>query len=165
MSITAQVVPVCQEILALPDVVGSPVLSWGVTAINIPDFFRKPWASLSAREKAIKLHHWLLHNLPWTLPTEFSHPDLGALLRARGVETVDILDWYDSRANLRLDMNQPIAAGLHNRYRLFVDIGCLRARFRYPPMHRELPAHGRSRRPLRTLHSGQRVGRSRLPYV
>jgi hypothetical protein len=125
VSITAQVVPVTQEILALPGVVCGPVLSWGVTVINIPDFFRKPWATLSTREKLIKLHHWSLHNLPWTLPDEFSHPDLGALLRARGVETVDILDWYDSRASLRVDMNQPVDAKFHNRYALFIDIGCL----------------------------------------
>ncbi|MFZ0244934.1 hypothetical protein [Candidatus Binatus sp.] len=125
MPIIAQLVPIYQEILALPDVVGGPVLSWGVTKINIPDFFRKPWAELSIRGKRIKLYHWLLHNLPWKLPEGFDYPDLGALLRARGVQTIDILDWYDSRATLRLDMNQPVAAEFHNRYRLFIDIGCL----------------------------------------
>ena len=41
------------------------------------------------------------------------------------MQTIDILDWYDSRATLRLDMNQPVAAEFHNRYRLFIDIGCL----------------------------------------
>ena len=54
MPIIAQLVPIYQEILALPDVVGGPVLSWGVTKINIPDFFRKPWAELSIREKTDK---------------------------------------------------------------------------------------------------------------
>ena len=125
MPIIAQHVPIYEEILALPEVVADPVLSWGVTKIKIPDFFRKPWAKLSIREKLIKLHHWLLHNLPWTVSAEFDQPDLGALLRKRGVQTVDILDWYDSRANLRLDMNQPVAAELHNRYGMFIDIGCL----------------------------------------
>jgi hypothetical protein len=125
MPIIAQHVPIYQEILALPDVVGDPVLSWGVTKIKIPDFFRKPWTKLSIREKLIKLHHSMLHNLPWTVSNEFDHPDLGALLRARGVQTVDVLDWYDSRANLQLDMNQPIPAELHNRYGMFIDIGCL----------------------------------------
>ena len=125
MPIIAQHVPIYEEILALPEVVADPVLSWGVTKIKIPDFFRKPWAELSIREKLIKLHHSILHNLPWTVSGEFDHPDLGALLRARGVQTIDILDWYDSRANLRLDMNQPVAADLHDRYGMFIDIGCL----------------------------------------
>jgi hypothetical protein len=125
MPIIAQHVPIYEEILALPDVVADPVLSWGVTKINIPDFFRKPWAQLSTREKLIKLHHVLLNNLPWTVSNEFAHPDLGALLKTRGVKTVDVLDWYDGRANLRLDMNQPVAAELHNRYGMFIDIGCL----------------------------------------
>ncbi len=109
----------------LPGVIADPVLSWGVTKIRIPDFFRKPWAKLSTREKLIRLQHSLLHNLPWAVSDEFAHPDLGALLRARGIQTVDILDWYDSRANLRHDMNQPIAAEFHNRYGMFIDIGCL----------------------------------------
>jgi len=125
MPIIAQHVPIYEEILALPGVVGDPVLSWGVTKIKIPDFFRRPWGKLSTREKLIKLHHSILHNLPWTVSGEFDQPDLGALLRARGVKSVDVLDWYDSRANLRLDMNQPVAAGLHNRYGMFIDIGCL----------------------------------------
>jgi hypothetical protein len=123
--IIAQVVPLYKEILALPDFVGGPVLSWGVTEINIPDFFRKPFAQLSTREKTIKLYHWIRHNLPWKLPDGFDYPDLGALLRARGVQTVDVLDWFDSRATLRLDMNLPVAAELHNHYRLFIDMGCL----------------------------------------
>jgi hypothetical protein len=125
MPINAQHVRICEEILALPEVIADPVLSWGVTEITVPDLFRKPWAKLSIREKLIKLHHWLLHNLPWTVPEEFDRPDLGAVLRARGVQTIDVLDWYDSRANLRLDMNQPVAAEFHNRYRMFIDIGCL----------------------------------------
>lgn len=125
MSITAQVVPICQEILDLPGLARGPVLSWGVTAIDVPDVFRKPWAGMSTRERLIKMHHWTLHNLPWNLPDEFGHPDLGALLRARGIETIDVLDWYDGRANLRLDMNKPVEAKLHNRYALFIDIGCL----------------------------------------
>ncbi len=109
----------------MPDFVAGPALSWGVTEFNIPDFFRKPWAQLSTRQKLIKLQHCLLRNLPWKIPDGFDFPDVGALLRARGVQTVDVLDWFDSRAALRLDMNQPVAAELHNRYRLFIDIGCL----------------------------------------
>ena len=125
MPIIAQHVPIYQEILALPDVIADPVLSWGITKIKIPDLYRKPWAKLSMREKRIKLHHMLLHNLPWTVSDEFDFPDLLALLRKRGVQTIDILDWYDGRANLRHDMNQPIAAELHNRYGMFIDIGGL----------------------------------------
>jgi hypothetical protein len=125
MPIIAQHVPIYEEILAIPGVVGDPVLSWGVTKIKIPDLFRKPWPKLSTREKLVKLHHTLMHNLPWTVSDKFEYPDLGELLRARGVKTVDVLDWYDSRANLRLDMNQPVAADLHNRYGMFIDIGCL----------------------------------------
>jgi len=125
MPIIAQHVPIYQEILGLPGIVADPVLSWGVTRIKIPDVFRKPWPKLSAREKLIRLHHSILHNLPWNISDRFSYPDLGALLQARGVQTVDILDWYDTRANLRLDMNLPVSAELHDRYRMFIDIGCL----------------------------------------
>jgi len=125
MSIIAQYVPICGEILALPGVVAGPVLCWGVTDINIPEFFRKPWRDLTIRQKLIKLHHTLLHNLPWALPEEFGQPDLVALLRARGVQPIDVLDWFDKRANLRFDMNEPAAAEFHNRYGLFIDIGCL----------------------------------------
>src|SRR6266481_7274880 len=116
MPIIAQHVPIYQEILALPDIVGDPGLSWGVTRINIPDIFRKPFAEVSRREKLIKLHHAMLNNLPWTVSGEYNQPDLGALLRARGVKTVDVLDWYDPRANLRLDKNKPVTAEFHNRY-------------------------------------------------
>jgi hypothetical protein len=125
MPIIAQHVPIYQEILAIPGVVSDPVLSWGVTKIKIPDVFRQPWASLSTREKLIKLQHTLMNNLPWTVSDEFAQPDLGTLLQARGVKTVDVLDWYDTRANLRLDMNLPVAAELHDRYGMFIDIGCL----------------------------------------
>jgi hypothetical protein len=125
MPLKAQHVPIFREILALPDVVKDPVLSWGITTIKIPEFFRAPWSKLTVREKRIKLHHWMLHNLPWHLPEEFSYPDLGTLLRARGIQLVEVLDWYDKRANLRLDMNQPVAREFHNRYGMFIDIGCL----------------------------------------
>jgi hypothetical protein len=51
--------------------------------------------------------------------------DLGAALREAGLQTVDVLDLFDERANLRHDMNEPIPLEWHGRYRLVVDIGSL----------------------------------------
>jgi hypothetical protein len=51
--------------------------------------------------------------------------DLAGVLRAAGLRTIDVLDLFDARANLRHDMNEPIPPGWRGRYRLVVDIGSL----------------------------------------
>jgi hypothetical protein len=59
------------------------------------------------------------------LPPDFDHPDLGALLRARGVAEVTTLDHFDPRADLRHDMNLPLPAEMHERYATVIDIGTI----------------------------------------
>jgi hypothetical protein len=83
--------PIFNEILALPGLVKHRVLCWVFTRIGIPQFLHAPWSKLTLREKRIRLHHWAPHNLPWQLPEESSHPDLLALVRVRGGQSINIL--------------------------------------------------------------------------
>jgi hypothetical protein len=58
-------------------------------------------------------------------PEDFRFRDVGALLRARGVRDVTTLDLFDARADLRLDLNDPVPAAYHEKYATLMDIGSL----------------------------------------
>ncbi len=50
---------------------------------------------------------------------------LAVYLENRGLKDVWFLDFFDSRAQLRYDMNEPVPESEHERYGTFIDIGCL----------------------------------------
>jgi hypothetical protein len=49
--------------------------------------------------------------------------DLADMLRALGLKEVATLDLFDDRADLKLDMNEPVPESQHERYATLIDIG------------------------------------------
>jgi hypothetical protein len=58
------------------------------------------------------------------MPAAFRYGSLTELLRARGNSVVS-LDLFDSRAELRYDMNRPVPESEYQKYGTLIDIGCL----------------------------------------
>jgi hypothetical protein len=104
MAVIEEHVPILEEILRLPGALSSPLLLFGLQEIGIAP----------ARLAASGL-----------IPKGYDAPDLATLLCRRGVEEVDVLDWFDERANIRHDMNTPLPPALQGRYRVLIDIGSL----------------------------------------
>lgn len=85
-----------REVLGLPGMLASPVLTLGYQ-----DIFGQ------------------------ALPKDFAYKDVKTLLKARGVEEVVTTDLFDARADWKHDFNHPVPASEHNRYKTIIDIGTL----------------------------------------
>lgn len=59
------------------------------------------------------------------LPAEFDYADAGELLRARGLDDVTTIDYFDEQADLRYDLNLPVPPGEEERYSTVWDVGTL----------------------------------------
>ena len=59
------------------------------------------------------------------VPDAFKGPDLNTILYNLGAQNVVALDYFDKRAELRFDMNNPVPKKYHNRFGTLVDIGSL----------------------------------------
>jgi hypothetical protein len=64
------------------------------------------------------------HRIP-DVPKSFQCHNLQEMLLARGVRQLVILDLFDSRADIRHDMNYPVSPVEHGKYGTLIDIGCL----------------------------------------
>lgn len=94
-------VPLHEEVLALPGFLADPILLFGFQDV------------------------WPTDGPPESKPEILRFPDLESYLRAKGFRTIHTLDHFDPRADLRLDMNEPIPARLHETYATLLDIGCI----------------------------------------
>ena len=125
-------VPFYEEIFKIPDFLQDPVLTFGYQGIDqdAPPRPNPPLQRLrrflvsegKLRRLAGKVRA-MARSFP-PIPEGFRYGSLTELLRARG-KTVVSLDFFDSRADLRYDMNQPIPQSEHNQYGTLIDIGCL----------------------------------------
>lgn len=59
------------------------------------------------------------------VPAAYRQATLQEILRAHGATSVETLDAFDSRADLRHDMNTPIGPEMLERYKTVIDIGSL----------------------------------------
>lgn len=105
MAIMGAHVPYYVDILDLDGVAAGPLLVFGHHACDFSD--------LSAERRA-------------ALPAHFQEPTFQDVLTQHyGVAEVAILDWFDARADLRLDMNCPVLPELHGRFATVIDIGSI----------------------------------------
>jgi hypothetical protein len=89
-------IPLYREIFAIPELLEDPVLLLG---------FQRIWGD--------------------DLPADFRYRDVVDLLAARGVGEVKTVDFFDERADLRYDLNQPVPEDQHERYASVLDIGTI----------------------------------------
>ena len=122
-----------EEIFAIPGLLTGPVLIFGYQDISVPNVYfedRKHAARAKQSGAAGGLRYWyhrIAARLPGhpPVPSCYRAPDLGEALRLRGVNSVEVLDLFDERASLKLDMNRQVPDRYHGKFRLFIDIGCL----------------------------------------
>ena len=134
MAILQRHIPFHREMLAIPGLLSEPVLLFGFQEIRVHPLYFQRWSELGLRAKWGKLRRSLrrswdavrgVGHTDLEVPEEFRVPDLGALLRNRGIQEIEVLDRFDPRATLRYDMNAPVPEAEHGRYGSLIDIGCL----------------------------------------
>ena len=128
--------PFYREIFAIPELLQSPVLSFGWTTIqgvgavqvDAPPapkpFILRVQGFLASESKIQRLTNYARSKLTKPVPKDFRYQSLTDLLRSKGY-SVTTLDYFDTRADLRYDMNQPVPAAEYSKYGTFIDIGCL----------------------------------------
>ena len=131
MSISIEHLPYYAEILALDGFLRDPVLTFGCH-----DFKDSRFPSLR-RQMGRRIRVYLtlgLKRRPWTdarfrpmreVPRKFRAATFGEILHNHGVKEVRMLDLFDSRADLRIDMNDPLPDGLNGRFGTVIDIGSI----------------------------------------
>jgi hypothetical protein len=91
---------------------------WFEAIFGIDGFFGEPVVTFGFHEIALgKAGH--------PVPDAYKADNLAQLLANRGLKDTHVLDYFDSRADLRYDMNQPVPSSEYDRYGTFVDIGSL----------------------------------------
>jgi hypothetical protein len=125
-------VPFYEEILGIPGFAQDPILTFGYQDIDgdappgsnplLPRLRRFLVSEGKLRRVANKVKSTLRPSPP--IPTSFQHNSLTELLRSRGNSVVS-LDLFDSRAELRYDMNHPVPESEHKKYGTLIDIGSL----------------------------------------
>jgi hypothetical protein len=134
MAIFIDHVPWFSELFSVPGVVEEPMLLFGQQDIRIsPIEFKKP-GQVRGREKIKVLRHHLRRRLDAArgrihpdldVPEEYLAPNLTTMMRNRGLKQIEVLDLFDPNATLRYDMNLPVPEEEHEKYRSFIDIGCI----------------------------------------
>ena len=125
-------VPFYEEILRIPGFAQDPILTFGYHDIDgdappgpnpiLPRLRRFLVSDGKLRRVANKIKS-TLRSLP-PIPAGFQYNSLTDLLRAQGNSVVS-LDLFDSRAELRYDMNRPVPESEHQKYGTLIDIGSL----------------------------------------
>jgi hypothetical protein len=59
------------------------------------------------------------------LPREFQCETFVDVVKRFGANEVTVMDLFDSRAEIKFDMNKPVPPEFHDRFGTFIDIGCL----------------------------------------
>ena len=126
-------IPFYREIFAIPDFLQTPILTFGCQGVEGTQSEETPRANpllprlrrfLSSRGKMGRLLGFARSKFAQPVPRDFRFSSLTELLCSKG-HPVTTLDYFDSRADLRYDMNQPVPEGEHNRYGTLIDIGSL----------------------------------------
>src|SRR5437667_2499363 len=124
--------PFYREIFAIPDFLQHPILSFGYHGIerdgpSVPSpFMPRLRRFVTSEGKMRRLVNFARSSLRWhsPAPEECKYRSLSELLLSRG-HPATTLDFFDNRADLRYDMNQPVPELEHNKYGTLIDIGCL----------------------------------------
>jgi hypothetical protein len=125
--------PFYREIFVIPGFLQPPILTFGHQGIegiqsDAPPppnpFIPRVRRFLTSDRKLRRLTSFVRGKLAHPVPMDFKYQSLTDLLRSKGYP-VTTLDYFDSRADLRYDMNQPLPAVEYSKYGTFIDIGCL----------------------------------------
>jgi hypothetical protein len=126
-------IPFYREILAIPDFLQTPVLTFGCQGIegvqsdepSRPNPFIPRLQRFLASERKMRLLAAFARS-KWSqpVPKDFQHNSLTDLLLSKGYPATT-LDYFDGRADLRYDMNLPVPEREHNKYGTLIDIGSL----------------------------------------
>ena len=128
-------IPFYREILAIPGFLQPPILTFGYQGIEGIENDASPRSNppiarlrrfLASERKMRRLVNFARSSLTWSqhVPKDFQHNSLTDLLLSRGYSATT-LDYFDDRADLRYDMNQPVPEFEHGKYGTLIDIGCL----------------------------------------
>jgi hypothetical protein len=126
-------VPFYREIFALPNFLQAPVVTFGCQGIEgvqsaapaPPNpFIPRLRRFLASENKMHRLNRFVQGKFARPVPEDFRFDSLTALLQTKGI-AVTTLDYFDGRADLRYDMNQPVPKSEHNKYGTMIDIGSL----------------------------------------
>lgn len=124
MAVSGKHIRLHQEILGLDGVLKSPTLIFGYQEVRIHPGQFASHRPATVRDRLARLRLWL-RGFDINVPDDYRCDSLGDVLRLRGIASSDTLDLYDSRATLRLDMNESLPAEYRGRYNTVIDIGSL----------------------------------------
>lgn len=124
--------PYYKEIFEISNFLQDPILTFGYQGIerNVPagpnPFIPRLRRFLKSERKLRRLTQFTRSKfrLYPPVPEGFQYGSLTDLLLAKG-HPATTLDYFDDRADLRYDMNQPVPASEHGKYGTLIDIGCL----------------------------------------
>ena len=135
MAIIRWHIPWYEEVFQIDGVLSDPTVLFGVQPIWIdPIYFVSVGEALATRQlrkKVIRHAKDVALKVAGRMPPSIRVPaaykvaGLTELLFARGVTEIDVLDLFDPRADLPIDMNKPIEAELHERYATLIDVGSI----------------------------------------
>jgi len=121
------------EIFQLPGILQSPALMFGFQELQgfYPPLMQD-WRDLPLGRKIKNLGLLLIEKTKvWRglrhpcldIPAAWREQDLVHVFRNLGLADVEVLDLYDSRAQLHHDMNHPVPGACDGRYGLVIDVG------------------------------------------
>jgi hypothetical protein len=130
--ILTQHIPIMDEILALPDFLNDPILSFGyqdviwhdglVDTLNKHKFLKKDLTVYMKLREALSKEltsEMFAVNVPW----QFIENSFNRILANFGKSDISTIDLFDKRSNYKHDMNVPIEDNLKNRFNTLIDIG------------------------------------------
>jgi SAM-dependent methyltransferase len=128
-------VPWYEDVFRIDGLLAEPLLVFGMQPMWIdPIYFVSPLEAARTgqlRNKLARHAKDLIQKvrglMPPTVrvPRAFQVANLNELLANRGLTRVVVLDLFDPRADLQLDMNVPVPVELHDSYATMIDIGSI----------------------------------------
>lgn len=129
MAILPGHIHVYQDFFSTPNFLADPLAIFGFQEIRVPDYAFKPFSSRLADIGEILRERGPLHGLRDLIAEpvceSYRVKDFSSFLQEQGLQKVDIIDLFDERANMQIDMNAPVSEELHEKYHAFIDIGCV----------------------------------------
>lgn len=123
-----------KKIFEIPGFFSGPAVVFGFHEIGVRREYFESFSNLSLRRKIKKIKFALhrkrlsflgLAHSDIEVPQEFRARNIVELLENRGIKDVSVIDLFDTRADKRYNMNEPVPQSEHERYGLFMDIGSL----------------------------------------
>jgi len=112
------------KIYRMPDFIQDPMLVFGFHELTPSPPRARMWNTLEFWRKRYRPVGgvWLHDDTP---PSEFRSTTMQSVLNNYGAKDVRILDYFDQRAHLVHDMNEPVPVAHHAAYGSLIDIGSI----------------------------------------